>query len=87
MALVVGGTVVLVVVLLLAGDGQVRAIEGAAVEHERGLGGGGLLEVDDRRFGVSVEVDVRDLSTEPTCDISARFFCLSDELYVREEVM
>ena len=43
--------------------------------------------MDDRRFGVSVEVDVRDLSTEPTCDISARFFCLSDELYVREEVM
>ena len=27
-------------------DGEVRAVKGAAVEHECGLGRGGLLEVD-----------------------------------------
>ena len=59
-----GGTVVLVVVLLLAGDGQVRAIEGAAVEHERRLGGGRLLEVDGRGVLLAVILDRRDLTAE-----------------------
>ena len=62
--LVVRRAIVLVVVLLVAGDGQLRAIEGAAVEHERRLGGGRLLEVDGRGVLLAVVLDRGDLAAE-----------------------
>lgn len=58
-------TVVLVLVLDVAGDGEVCAVEGAAVEHERGLGGGRLLEVEGGCMRRGVELDGGDLAAEP----------------------
>lgn len=50
---------------VLAGDGEVGAVEGTAVEHERGLGRGRLLEVDGREVLFGVELDGGDLAAEP----------------------
>ena len=41
-----------------------RAVKGAAVEHERGLGRGGLLEVDLGRVLLLVVLDAIDLPAE-----------------------
>ena len=49
----------------VGGDGEVRAVKGAAMEHERGLGRGGLLEVDLGRMLLLVVLDAVDLSAEP----------------------
>ena len=46
-------------------DGEVGAVEGAAVEHERGLGCGRLLEVNRRSVLLLVELHLADLPTEP----------------------
>ena len=43
-----------------------RAIEGAAVEHERGLGRRRLLKVDGRDMLLRVMLDLGDLSAEAT---------------------
>ena len=44
--------------------GKVRAVEGAAIEHERGLGRGGLLEVDGHCVLSGVEIGLGDLAAE-----------------------
>lgn len=50
--------------LLFARDSEMCTVEGAAIEHERGLGRGRLLEVN--RSGVLrlVVLDLGDLTTE-----------------------
>ena len=46
-------------------DCEVRAVKGAAVEHERGLGRGRLLKVDLGRMLLLVVLDAVDLPAEP----------------------
>ena len=48
-----------------------RAVEGAAVEHERGLGRGGLLEVDGSGMFLRLELDLGYLSAETGGRVSA----------------
>ncbi len=57
--------VVLVLVLDVAGNSEVSAIEGATVEHERGLGRGRLLKVEGSRMRRGVKLDGGDLAAEP----------------------
>ena len=49
-------------------DGEVGAVEGAAVQHERGLGRGGLVKGELGSALLFVEVYIVDLAAEPGQD-------------------
>ena len=49
----------------VGGDGEVRAVKGSAMKHERGLGRGRLLEVELGRVLLLVVLDAVDLPAEP----------------------
>ena len=73
---------------LVARDGKVCAVEGPAVEHERSLGCGRLLEVDSRGVLLLVELDLADLPTEPA-SVLGKLLCQKygpRPCYLREEV-
>ena len=54
----------------VGGDGEVRAVKGSAMKHERGLGRGGLLKVDLGRVLLLVVLDAIDLPAEPVERVS-----------------